>query len=384
MSLGELLSDFRVRLQDELFPKLEEGLRSRLSPFHKDLVTVLAFVRVEALLPHWHGLPGRPPSERAALARAFLAKAVFNLPTTALLREILLNDGALRRICGWQRAGEVPSEATFSRAFAEFARSGLAERLHGALIAATLKDRLVGHISRDSTAIDGRERPQKPAAQPAAAPPEPPRKRGRPRKDAPPAPPKPERRLVRQLGMSLRAMLDDLPRACDRGAKRNAKGHLICWTGYKLHIDTADGGIPVSCILTSASLHDSQAAIPLATLTAGRVTNCYDLMDSAYEAAEIRQHSQALGHVPIIDANPRGEGAKQREADEAKIRKALNFYPAEAVRYRERTTAERVNSDLKDNHGGRFVRVRGAAKVMSHLMFGVVSLTVLNLVRLTI
>jgi hypothetical protein len=37
--------------------------------------------------------------------------------------------------------------------------------------------------------------------------------------------------------------------------------------------------------------------------------------------------------VPIIDANPRGEGARQREADEAKGRKALNFYPAEAVRY---------------------------------------------------
>ena len=34
-----------------------------------------------------------------------------------------------------------------------------------------------------------------------------------------------------------------------------------------------DGGIPISCILTSASLHDSQAAIPLATMTAERVTN---------------------------------------------------------------------------------------------------------------
>ena len=52
---------------------------------------------------------------------------------------------------------------------------------------------------------------------------------------------------------------------------------------------------------TSASLHDSQVAIPLATMTDARVTNLYDLMDSAYDAAEIREHSEALGHVAIID-----------------------------------------------------------------------------------
>jgi hypothetical protein len=33
-------------------------------------------------------------------------------------------------------------------------------------------------------------------------------------------------------------------------------------------------------VLTSASLHDSQAAIPLATMTASRVINLYDLMDA--------------------------------------------------------------------------------------------------------
>ena len=63
-------------------------------------------------------------------------------------------------------------------------------------------------------------------------------------------------------------MLDDLPKACAVGTKRNAKGHTTSWIGYKLHIDAADGGIPLSCILTSASLHDSQVAIPLATMTA--------------------------------------------------------------------------------------------------------------------
>ena len=39
------------------------------------------------------------------------------------------------------------------------------------------------------------------------------------------------------------------------------------WIGYKLHLDTIDGGIPVSALVTSASLNDSQVAIPLATIT---------------------------------------------------------------------------------------------------------------------
>ena len=99
--------------------------------------------------------------------------------------------------------------------------------------------------------------------------------------------------------------LEDLPKVCDIGVKRNAKGQQESWTGYKLHIDAIDGGIPVSCLLTSASVHDSQAAIPLARLTASRVDSLYDLMDSAYDAPEIRAFSQKLGHVPTIDLNPR-------------------------------------------------------------------------------
>lgn len=52
-------------------------------------------------------------------------------------------------------------------------------------------------------------------------------------------------------------------------------------------------------------MHDSQAAIPLALMTAERVTNCYDLMDAAYCSSVLREHSRSLGHVPLIDHNPR-------------------------------------------------------------------------------
>jgi len=82
------------------------------------------------------------------------------------------------------------------------------------------------------------------------------------------------------------------------------------WIGFKLHIDAANGGIPVSCLLTSAALHDSQVAIPLAKMTYGRVTSLYDMMDSAYDAPQIKAHSRSLGHVPVIDTNPRSKASK--------------------------------------------------------------------------
>lgn len=377
MSLKETLTTYWLRVQHELLPWLDDAV-GPLGERHAQLVSVLGLARIETFVPSFHGRPGRPPSERAALARAFVAKAVFNFPTTILLIEMLSADKTLRRLCGWQRASAVPSEATFSRAFAEFAEGALPSRLHEALIKESHADRLVGHISRDSTAIEAREKPTAKLEQTVPAK----RPRGRPRKDEV-RPSAPVRRIERQGGMSLAAMLADLPRHCGVGAKRNAKGHQETWIGYKLHIDTADGEIPISCVLTAASVHDSQVAIPLATMTAARVVNLYDLMDSAYDVAEIKQHSRDLGHVPIIDINPRATpGLKQELATEEKRLRRLGHHTAKQARYRERSAAERVNGGLKDNHGGRTLRVRGPDKAMCHLMFGVLSFTALQLIRL--
>ena len=369
MALRDILSSYGSCFQALLFPQLEETL-GVLGERYQRFVMVLEWVRVETLLPYPHRRRGCPPSDRAALARAFIAKAVFALTTTRMLLDRLHHDSTLRRLCGWRSVNHIPSEATFSRAFAEFADGALPSRLHEALIERTQGERLVGHISRDSTAIEGRERPV----------PKPKRQRGRPRKGLEQA--KEPRRLERQSTMTLPQMLADLPRDCDLGVKRDAKGYQTSWRGYKFHLDVADGAIPVSCLLTSASLHDSQVAIPLATLTAGRVRNLYDLMDSAYDAPEIRAHSHALGHVPIIDVNPRSRARKQALQQERRARRACGLVLSEHRRYRERSGVERVNGRLKDEFGGRSVRVRGHAKVLCHLMFGIVALTVDQLMRL--
>ena len=51
-------------------------------------------------------------------------------------------------------------------------------------------------------------------------------------------------------------------------------------------------------------------------------------------------------------------------------------------RYNERTVAERSNGRLKDDFGGETIRVQGATKVMSHLMFGILALAADQLMRL--
>ena len=379
LTVSGFLNQFHRIMQGVLFPALDEQL-GPLSDKHRQLAAVLSMIEIESLVGAWSGGVGRPSKHRRAIARAFVAKAVLNLNATRQLLDRLSVDVCLRRLCGWESQREIPHESQFSRAFAEFAASELPQRLHEALIKATQQERLIGHISRDSTEIEGREKPLHTPV--AAAPVTPKRKPGRPKKGEQPPAPEPTR-LERQAAMTVEQMLDDLPRACNVGSKKNSKGYKETWVGYKLHLDVADGQIPISCILTSASLHDSQAAIPLARLTAQRVTNLYDLMDSAYDAQSIHEQIRGLGHIPIIDAHPRRDQTQKAELQaEEKRRKLLNFNFAEEVRYRERTTVERVNARLKDEFGGRMIRVRGNAKVMCHLMFGIVALAADQILRL--
>lgn len=352
-------------IQHTLFPWLEEELEP-LTQKEKEFVRVVELAEIQKhMRPYsWQGI-GRRREDRLAILKAFVAKAVYNLPTTKILIAYLNDSNNLRRLCGWESKGDIPSESTFSRAFDEFSRNGLGQKIHEAMVKQHAGPKLAGHVSRDSTEIDAREKPARKAKEPS--PNKPKQKRGRPRKGE--VREKEPKRLDLQLERRLDENLADLPIACDVGAKRNAKGYKTSWIGYKLHIDSIDGDIPVSAVLSSASLHDSQAAIPLAQMTAERITSLYDLMDAAYDAPQIRSYSAKLGHVPIIDFNPR-RGEK------------IEMDPAQAVRYRNRSTAERVNANLKDNYGGRFVRVRGAAKVMTHLMFGLIAMTATQLFRL--
>jgi len=366
MKLKEKVSWLMGTVQRSLLPHLDECLVSPLTEQEKRLVKILELVHREKYVPksasrQWLG---RPIKEREAIARSFVAKAVWGYPHTRSLLHALRTTATLRAICGFANRSDVPSESTFSRAFAECATSGLATVVHDALVTEHLRTELIGHVSRDATAIQGREKPVKKVKQPKA-----PRKKGRPAKGVQREPTDPQRLDV-QRRQSAQDAIALLPTACDRGVKKNAKGYTETWNGFTLHVDVNDMGLPLSAILTSASVHESQVAIPLMQLTSGKVTSCSDLMDAAYDAGQIWEQSRALGHVPIIDRNPRG-GA------------VVPMAPHEAQRYNERTASERFNSRLKEAFGGRNVMVRGAGKVMIHLMFGVVALFADQLLKIT-
>ena len=386
LSLRPQITQFAHLLQSALFPVLEEAV-GELGKSAQRLVATLEMIPLARFVPCSRGWMGRPSKDRYAIACAFVAKTVYGFSTTRQLLEALQRDEPLRRICGWESARQVPHEATFSRAFAEFAHMQLPQFVHEALIRETQQERLIGHIARDSTAIEAREHyPETPAqakmrktkqttGRPRSKKGRGPHKRHKGGKR--PYLPQPDTRLERQRGMKLPEMLADLPQQCDLGGKKNSHGNTQYWRGYKLHLDVADGQIPISAVLSSASLHDSQVAIPLATMSTQRVAYCYELMDSAYEAHHIVEQSRQLGHVPIVDPAERG-----RKQPGFLATPPRELSPAQRQRYKERTMVERVNARLKDEFGGRFVRVRGPAKVMAHLMFGVLALTADQWLRL--
>ena len=200
-TLNEKLSQHWNCIQDTLFPWVEESL-GPLSDKHQQLITVLEFANIDSHFSTYRGIrPDRPSTDRASIACAFTAKAIYNLPTTRCLIDRLKVDKTLRQICGFLHIHEIPSESVFSRAFAEFANTKLGEKIHDSIIRSYHAERLVGHISRDATAISAREKPIK-----KDSPKKEKKKRGRPKKDKVRTPPKPTR-IKQQLKMENAAMM---------------------------------------------------------------------------------------------------------------------------------------------------------------------------------
>jgi hypothetical protein len=277
MQRKENISWWMGTVQRRWFPHLEACLAAPLTAQEKRLGNILARVHREQEVPksasrQWRG---RPLKEREALARSFVAKAVLGYPHPRSLLHALRTLATLRALCGFANRNAVPSDATFSRAFAACAARGLATVGHAALVHEHLRTALIGHVRRDATAIAGREKPVKKVQQTKA-----PRKQGRPAKGAQREPADPKRLDV-QRRQAAHDALALRPTACDRGLKKNAKGYPETWNGFKLHVDVHDRGLPLSALLPSASVQESPVAIPLMTLPSDKVPSGSDLMDAA-------------------------------------------------------------------------------------------------------
>lgn len=373
MSFRNKLSPFWNNVQYNLFPDLEER-EGKLSTEYKRIVAVLELIRIEEFLPDTRFNFGRPLKDRMQIARAFIAKILLKISYNKSLISLLEKDAQLRVICGWDHFNKIPSESKFCRAFKEFAETGLPEKVHQALISEVYKDQIIGHVVKDSTPISAREAPLKKKGDMKE------RRKLLNKQQA-----KDKRngvsRKQKQLTQNLKSSLDSLPTQCDTGSKKMANGFLTIWKGYKLHVAIDDNCIPLAAILTSASLNDSEAAIPLAIKSDLVAKNFYDLMDSAYNAPEIKEHSHSLGHIPIIDERPRNPTQKDEKKAERKRKRILNAYTAEDRRYKERAPKERFNALFKDYYGGRSIWYRGHSKISCHLMYGILALTAATLLN---
>ena len=145
MKLTDKISWLMGRVQKSLFPYLNECFDAPLTEQEQRLVSILEIVQVEKYasrgqMNHWRG---RKPLDRQAMARAFVAKTLYRLPTTIDLIRALQATKNLRRICGFATKNAIPSEATFSRAFAEFSASRLGSRAHDSLVRKYIADKLL-------------------------------------------------------------------------------------------------------------------------------------------------------------------------------------------------------------------------------------------------
>jgi hypothetical protein len=358
-----ILAEYWNVMQEGLIPYLSGCLNEPLTDKLEQVVRILEVVRVETHVrsPFGTHSGGRRMLDRRCFGRAFVIKAVYDFPTTECLIEVLRHHRILRAFCGWECRLDVPSSSSFSRAFAEFAEEKLGDRVHAAMVKEHVGEQTVLHQSVDATEVVARERPAKKTSRVPEVTVK--RKPGRPQKGEV-VPPKEVNRMDVQLAQTVEEALRDLPKVCDWGSKLDSGGHKHSWKGYKTSIVWSDGAFPLTVATTSASVHDSQMAIPLIRQTAERVAGCYVLGDKAYDAPQIRQAIAEVGCRAIIDPNPRRGGVPEDKL----------FDPATTLRYNERTTAERGNSRLKDGFGLRHVWVRGNHKVHSHVMFGIVAL----------
>lgn len=359
-----------INLENSLFPALKESLRvEEFSHKEQKLIKILDFAQIEKRVTVVSTT--NTPKDREEIARAFIAKSVYNIQTTRDLIDRLQHDRTLRILCGWRYKSDIPSESKFSRVFKELSDQKIAAKTHEQFVTAYLSDKLFLYNASDATKIPLREKPAKVDKES-----KPKRKRGRPRKGEIREPKKPTILELQQKMKTIREMLCAVSTDCGVGVKQNSKGNREVWIGGKLHISAVDGDIPITAIYSGANVHDSSVALPLINETSKRVDYLYDLQDAGYDSSIIREFSRSKVHRPIIDINPKNskelKAKIELKKEEQKKFEMLNLtQDSDTHHYNQRSMVERVNKYLKDDFGCDKIYYQGATKVSSVLAFGI-------------
>lgn len=364
-----------LNLENSLFPSLKRELQlEELSNKEQKLIKILDFAAIEKNITVVSIT--NTPKHREEIARAFIAKSVYNIQTTRDLIDRLHSDRTLRILCGWRYKNDIPSESKFSRVFKELSALKIAQKTHEQFVKEYLRDTLFFYNASDATKIPLREKPVKVEKEKFK-----PKRRGRPKKGETREPTTPSILQQQEDMKTTKQMLSLVSTQCGVGRKQNSKGNFETWIGGKLHISVVDGDIPITAIYSGANVHDSSVALPLIQETSKKVNYLYDLQDAGYDADIIREFSQKHGHRPIIDINPKNSQALrdkiQLAEDEKKKFEYFNLPQSSDIHhYNQRSMVERVNKYLKEDFGCSNIYYKGATKVASVLAFGILSVCI--------
>ena len=141
-----------LNLEKTLFPALKEELRlEELSKKEQKLIKILDFAQIEnniAVVTITN-----TPKDRIEIARAMIAKSVYNIQTTRDLIDRLHSDRILRVLCGWRYKTDIPSESKFSRVFKELSELEIAQKTHEKFIQEYLSEKIFFYNATDATKI---------------------------------------------------------------------------------------------------------------------------------------------------------------------------------------------------------------------------------------
>lgn len=285
---------------------------------------------------------GRTGYDLMTILGILLLKLFYRQGTMKETLLLIQENGNLKDILG---ICSVPSPASVSRLSRRVEKIVKASDLHERVIGLYTKEmnRMVGHLSIDSTTIEAREKPYRKKVS-ASIKPALTKKRGRKRKGS-----QEEQEYREQQGREETAKLSylaelpeksisELEMRCSLTAKQNSKGKKQWFIGYKAHLAVDDFGVPISYVVTGACVHDSQVAVPLIKLAQRRTDFFYILLDKGYISPIISSFADGIERVAIVDKRS------------CKGKTTIPLEPATALRYQARTAVERTNSELKDGY----------------------------------
>lgn len=239
-----------------------------------------------------HGAPRE--LNYGAMIQSLIIRIVERIPTVKDLVKRLKYDFVFRLDCGFLVSDPVPSEASYSRMVDVISQSEVFDKMQDELIQTAFTEGFLNdeHLGYDATHFEACD-----ASKPSEKKEKIPKKRGRKSKEERAAWVAEqaeieanlttyEKKLEAQLAIPTATLWQDIPIEPKWGVKKNSDGKNTFWFGFKGHLAVSTKSqYIVARLMSSGSLSDSKAAIPLLKKVAEVVPNQFTtaIFDAGYD-----------------------------------------------------------------------------------------------------